>query len=360
MFNNKSSVIKPVSTIFRFLIGISIILCLGFLPVESVKAESGNGINVVDVVPGQSVTFSSANLPAGQTYTVKMGGPGSSGADGLVLGTVTTNADGSLQQTVNIPQELSANPTNALRLENNQGYYSYYYYNNGINTTAGNTWYYPPGSTIPYMVPEGPYSNYYYGGYWGYMNITAVVQGQTVTFTTYNLPANQSYTVYVNGYVVGTLYTGAGGAVTASYNVPSWMWNAGYVNVSLGGPGYWYAYDGYNYGTGGPAATATPTGECPKSQMYFVIKEVVKDESVKILTYNFPASKIFIVRMKEYGTAGVGGVEIARTNSGSGGSFEETYTIPDELKGVDRLSIRLETEDGCYAYDWFYNESNTY
>ena len=63
--------------------------------------------------------------------------------------------------------------------------------------------------------------------------------------------------------------------------------------------------------------------------------------------------------MGKYGTKGIGGTLVATTDSGDGGTLTLTYDVPDDLKGLDRIAIRLEaTSGGYYAYNWFWN--NTY
>ena len=90
----------------------------------------------------------------------------------------------------------------------------------------------------------------------------------------------------------------------------------------------------------------------------FSIVSVIPDQKVTIETSNFPANYDFNVLIGAYGTLGVGGTQVATTNSGSGGSFQATYTIPDALKGSQQLAIRLEsTTGGFYAYNWFWNNS---
>lgn len=90
---------------------------------------------------------------------------------------------------------------------------------------------------------------------------------------------------------------------------------------------------------------------------FFIITHVAKDQSVSIQTYNFPANDSFDVLMGPIGTKGVNGIKVAVTNSGKGGSFSATYTIPKELKGSHQIAIRLQSNmgSGYYAYNWFYN-----
>lgn len=85
------------------------------------------------------------------------------------------------------------------------------------------------------------------------------------------------------------------------------------------------------------------------------IASVSKDESVTIRTSDFPAGKTFVVTMGVLGTQGIGGLKVAETNSGSGGSFTVTYAIPAALRGEQAIAIRLESRSGYYSYNWFYN-----
>jgi len=89
----------------------------------------------------------------------------------------------------------------------------------------------------------------------------------------------------------------------------------------------------------------------------FSISSVVKDTSVTIYTYNFPANDTFDVLMNTMGTRGVGGIKVDTVSSGSGGSFSDTYSIPASLQGEYQIAIRLQskTGSGYFAYNWFYN-----
>ena len=89
------------------------------------------------------------------------------------------------------------------------------------------------------------------------------------------------------------------------------------------------------------------------------ITSVKSDETVTIQTHNFPAGQTFTVRMGKMGTAGVGGTVIGNTDSGAGGSFAVTYNIPDGLKGDRQIAIRLDSAQGYYSYNWFYNNTTS-
>lgn len=91
----------------------------------------------------------------------------------------------------------------------------------------------------------------------------------------------------------------------------------------------------------------------------FTIINVVKDSTVTIRTYNFPASDSFDVLMNYMGSRGVNGIKVATVNSGAGGSFTATFNIPAALKGRYQIAIRLQSNTGSryYAYNWFFNNT---
>ena len=87
------------------------------------------------------------------------------------------------------------------------------------------------------------------------------------------------------------------------------------------------------------------------------ITGVIRNKQVSITTNNFPPNQTFKVTMGKMFTQGVAGMMVDETNSGSGGSFKATYTIPKQLRGLDRIAIRLESPSGYYSYNWFYNNT---
>ena len=90
----------------------------------------------------------------------------------------------------------------------------------------------------------------------------------------------------------------------------------------------------------------------------FSIVSVKQDQSVTIKTLNFPKDDSFVVTMGVMGTRGIGGIKVATTDSGDGGSFKKTYTIPAYLHGASQIAIRMESPtSGYYAYNWFYNNT---
>lgn len=103
-----------------------------------------------------------------------------------------------------------------------------------------------------------------------------------------------------------------------------------------------------------PVAAATSQSTIPTIS----ILSVDANKSVTIRTYNFPANNTFVVTMGPMGTRGVGGIKVDTIDSGSGGSFDATFKIPDALVGSYQIAIRLQSStSGYFAYNWFYNQT---
>jgi len=88
------------------------------------------------------------------------------------------------------------------------------------------------------------------------------------------------------------------------------------------------------------------------------INSVVADTTVTFTTYNFPPNQDFVLTMGKMGTLGIGGWVVDTINSGAGGSATYTYPIPDAFLGDYQVAIRLESAQGYYAYNWFYNNTS--
>lgn len=119
----------------------------------------------------------------------------------------------------------------------------------------------------------------------------------------------------------------------------------------------WTIYTGQTLCIPGSSTPAQPNNPKPAAIPTFTITAVVKDSSVTILTANFPANTRFDVRMGAFGTAGVNGALVTTIDSGKGGAFSGTYTIPAALQGSKRIAIRLESKSGYFSYNWFWNST---
>ncbi len=87
------------------------------------------------------------------------------------------------------------------------------------------------------------------------------------------------------------------------------------------------------------------------------IVSVNTNVSVTIAGTNFPPNQTFVITMGPYGSYGVGGTVVGSYDSGSGGYFTNTYAIPSNLSGLDKIAIRFESGQGFFSYNWFYNDA---
>jgi hypothetical protein len=299
---------------------------------------------ITNVVKDSTVTIKTYDFPADHTFIVTMGKIGTRGVGGIQVGTTYSGTGGSFTAIYDIPDALKGDGQIAIRLEaTTGGYYSYnWFWNNPANFST---------STAVYTgIPT--------------FDITYVVKDATVTIKAHNFPAHKDFVVRMGAYgtlgiggtVVGTTNSESGGTFTITYTIPDGLKGQSRIAIRMDSTsGGYYSYNWFWNGqqavvTSGSSYTGIPT---------FTIAAVVRDNTVTISTNNFPADRTFTVRMGLYGTLGIGGIEVATTDSGTGGSFNATYTIPAELQGQSRIAIRLDSTTGGFnSYGWFWN--NTY
>jgi hypothetical protein len=208
--------------------------------------------------------------------------------------------------------------------------------------------------------------------YYPYFNILEVVKDTSVTIQVFTFPANDNlqvtmgnYGTYgVGGVVVETSNSGSSGSFTATYSIPSSLAGLNKIAIRIQSPtsGY-YAYNWfYNNPSTPPSTTPPSTTPIPGYSGYptFSIESVVMDETVTIKTSNLPPNDTYNVTMGDYGTQGIGGINVGNTNSGTGGTLTLTYDIPDSLAGKSKIAIRMQSpKTGYFAYNWFYNSTGS-
>ena len=77
--------------------------------------------------------------------------------------------------------------------------------------------------------------------------------------------------------------------------------------------------------------------------------------SVTVAAANFPARQMLEARIDEGTALGENGIVVGLTMPGDSGNVIATFPIPDELSMETELVIRLENEDGYYAYQQYDN-----
>jgi hypothetical protein len=319
------------------------------LPLQSVQAFTIPTFSIVSVDKDVSVTIETANFPANQTFTVRMGAFGTLGIGGTVVGTTDSGSGGSFQATYDIPAALKGSARIAIRMDSPEGFFSFNWFVNNSGTTATPT---PVPTAVATSVPVAGIPTF---------SISSVVTDDTVTISTNNFPANKDFTVRigkygtlgVGGVVVATTASGSGGSFSATYDIPASL--KGQTRLAIRMDSTTGGFFAFNWFWNSSSSTTTPPPTFVGIPT-FSISSVSVDNTVTITTNNFPANKDFTVRMGAFGTAAIGGTIITTTNSGSGGSFSATYTIPDALKGSTRIAIRMDASGGFFAYNWFWNK----
>ncbi len=112
--------------------------------------------------------------------------------------------------------------------------------------------------------------------------------------------------------------------------------------------------------------TATPVGTAAATPVpgptfaipTFTVVSVVGGQNVTIRTANFPANQTFTALMGPIGSMGVGGVQAGTINSGAGGVFTATISIPAAHATTPQIALRLQSPAGYYSFGWFYNSTS--
>ena len=89
------------------------------------------------------------------------------------------------------------------------------------------------------------------------------------------------------------------------------------------------------------------------------ILSVNANKSVTVEALNFPAHEDFKVRVGPYYTFARAYRVMDTINSGSGGNFQFTVNLPDNVAADDLVAIRLDSPSGYYVYNAFYNTNKS-
>jgi hypothetical protein len=305
--------------------------------------------SIVSVAKDDKVTIRTNNFPGGLDWKVRMGAYGTQAIGGVEVATTNSGSGGSFEATYSIPDILKGAYQIAIRMEATNGYYAYNWFYNNTTGTSG-TGGIPGYSGIPTF------------------GIKSVVKDSTVTILTANFPPNMDFTVRMGAYgtqgiggiVVATTNSGSGGVFEATYNVPDALKGSSQIAIRMEGANGYFAYNWFWNNTAGGTSGSSGSGGVPSSYSgipTFTISAVSKDNNVTIVTNNLPPNQDFTVRMGAYGTAALGGIVVTTFNTGSGGSQTLSYNIPDVLKGSTKIAIRMDSNLGYFAYNWFWNNS---
>jgi hypothetical protein len=338
----------------KYIISLALALTMFLAPLGLINLPgSANGtalaysgiptFSIVKVVKDTSVTIKTNNFPADDVFNVTMNYMGTRGVGGIKVDTVDTGDGGSFTLTFDIPAALRGQYQIAIRLQSpSSGYFAYNWFYNNVSGSGGST-----GGSGFSGIPT--------------FSIVSVDKNTSVTILTNNFPAKDKFVVRmglmgtrgVGGVEVDQIKSGSGGSFKATFAIPASLKGERQIAIRLESPtSGFFAYNWFYNAAGGSSGGGTTPVTVPTIS----IASVVKNKSVTINAHNFPADTHFDVLMNYMGTRGVGGVKVDSIDSGSGGDFTATFSIPASLKGQFQIAIRLQgTTTGFFAYNWFYN-----
>jgi len=99
------------------------------------------------------------------------------------------------------------------------------------------------------------------------------------------------------------------------------------------------------------AATPTPA---PKS-MYITVIAVEKNKRITVSAVGFPANTNFKVRVGPFYNFTKQQVTTGTINTGNGGSFKFNVNLPDTVKDVEMVTIRMDSDKKQYSFNAFKN-----
>jgi hypothetical protein len=119
------------SPVIRLMLVAFLVFTLFASSYQPAKAEAIPTFSITAVDKDVKVEVKTYNLPAGKTFTVRMGPYGSLGIGGTSVGSTDTGTGGSLSATYDIPDGLKGSQKIAIRLDGPSGYYAYnWFWNN--------------------------------------------------------------------------------------------------------------------------------------------------------------------------------------------------------------------------------------
>jgi len=191
--------------------------------------------------------------------------------------------------------------------------------------------------------------------------ITDVIPGASVTLITRDFPANSDFVVSMKdmnstGDFVDVVKfnTQAGGSFSVKIEIPEDLKSTREIAMLVSNTDGIQIPSSFHNHTPDQESNPVISGGIYTGTPSFTITEVIPGESVTISAINFPANVVFNVTMGSYNPCGFGQL-VESFNSEAGGSFERTIAIPVNLKSVTPISIRLDSVEGFYAFNWFGN-----
>lgn len=198
---------------------------------------------VTSVERDVSVSIRTANMPDNVLFEVSIGRKQSGNMNWMKVADLDSGKGGKFKATFDIPDEFAGASTLSIRLVQAKK-------NKSVVRSFSNASY-SSGTGGPYY-PYYNYGNYYYGAIptiW----IQSVVRDSTVTIRTANFPSGLDFQVLmgpmgtagIGGYYVTTFNSGAGGAMTLTFNIPPQLY--GSHRISIRTQNQWSGFYSYNW-----------------------------------------------------------------------------------------------------------------
>lgn len=314
------------------------------------EPESVPSITIISVKQDTEVTISGVNFPSDETFTVLMGEEGTKGIDGAVVDEITASVEMDFFEAFEIPDDLKGKNKIDIRFESQAS-------DQVISTTVNNE----TGSSGAAAQDDASYSGI------PTISIETVEADQEVTIKTHNFPKNKIFDVLMgligtkglNGIQVTSFDSEGGGSFEKTFIIPESLKGEYQIAIRLQTPdGHFYAYNWFYNQLENKPLTDLLSGY--SGIPTFKIESVEADKTVTIKTHNFPPEIDFQVMMGKMGTKGINGINVTTINSGEGGVFTETFSIPSDLAGDYQIAVRLEGDvGGFYSFNWFYNNTTS-
>ncbi len=346
--------------IFILIVIASILLPLGFsVPVQSAYLS----FTFSNVETDQTVEIVTKTFPANVDFIAMMGEVGTKGIKGIEVAKFNSEKGGSFALKLDIPEALRGRKEIVVRFEGRGGWWTFNTFINDPSGTAPDGKQVPAGTSTTTLKP---------GKIVPIFNIKSVDPGKTVTISTSNFPKNIDFTAMiglsdtkgVKGIEVGKFNSADGGAFEATFSIPEKLKEEDALSIRVEGTYGWFAYNWFpNKGATAEssatssAATAAVAAPAVVKIPVIEISAVEAGKTVSLKGRDFPADKEFLVRMGQMWTRAINGIQVAKFTSDSSGVFETSFEIPEELANNLMISIRMDSVDGYYSYNWFWNNS---
>ena len=200
---------------------------------------------------------------------------------------------------------------------------------------------------------------------WAFV-VTDVVKDTSVTIKTNNFPDNVWFEVHMGRIKedafqwirLEDLDSDAGGSFQATFDIPEEFEDSSNLLIRLIQTKKNIPYEQWF-----PNQTGTWTGyvkgyPATKSSIPSLwIDSVEKDETVTITAENYPSDVTLDVLMGEMDSEEERGQKVGTLTVGEGGKKSATFDIPEDLKGLDQISLITQNEkEGYYSFNWFDNK----